>query len=90
MDDHQLANELLMRGIGINCGPVCFEVPRSNEWTTDSMFVRDWRTAGECLKRWRTTINTEQLDMTLDEMLRDPRSICEAFATTDHRDQERP
>lgn len=43
--------------------------------------VRDWRASGACLAQWPTIINTEQLDMTLDQMLRDPRAICEAFAT---------
>ena len=43
--------------------------------------VRDSRVSGACLAQWPTTINTEQLDMTLDQMLRDPRAICEAFAT---------
>lgn len=43
-------------------------------------FVQDWRVAGACLERWPTTINVEHLDMTLDEMLRDPRAIIEAYA----------
>jgi len=42
-------------------------------------FVRDWRVAGVCLGRWPTTINTEHLDCTLDEMLRNPRAIIEAY-----------
>ncbi len=50
-------------------------------------FVKDWRVAGECLKRWPTTINTERLEMTLDEMLRDPRAISEAFVTAVANDQ---
>ena len=41
--------------------------------------VNDWRIAGACLKQWPTTINTEHLDCTLDEMLRDPHAIIEAY-----------
>ena len=56
-------------------------------WTFDyllevSAFVRDWRVAGACLQMWPTTINTEHLDMTLDEMLRNPRAINEACVET--------
>ena len=46
--------------------------------------ITDWRVAGACLLAWPTTINTEQLDMTLDEMLRDPAAICEAFTQARH------
>jgi len=49
-------------------------------WQTPNDFINDWRVAGKCLELWPTTINIEQLDMTLDEMLRNPAAICEAFA----------
>ena len=41
--------------------------------------VRDWRVAGACLEQWPTTINVEHLQLTLDQMLRQPSAICEAF-----------
>lgn len=41
--------------------------------------VRDWRVAGTCLEQWPTTINTEHLQLSLDEMLRRPVAIIEAF-----------
>jgi hypothetical protein len=53
----------------------------------DEHLITDWRVAGACLKAWPTTINTEQLDMTLDEMLRDPAAICEAFTQALEREK---
>ena len=80
MTDQELANELVARGVGQKNpkgGSYYFDGPHS---VSAKKFVRDWRVAGACLEVWPTTINVEHLDMTLDEMLRDPRAINEAYA----------
>ena len=91
-DDQWLADAIVALGVGGDTnnrtgdGKEYYEMRRFEHgvWTFDYMletseFVRDWRVAGACLERWPTTINTEHLDMTLDEMLRDPHAICEAW-----------
>ena len=81
-DDQWLADAIVALGVG-----------KATEWVPDVWrydingskdmpdieFVCDWRVAGACLELWPTTINTEHLDCTLDEMLRDPRAIIEAY-----------
>ena len=88
MNDQELANKIGAHGVGKFYGPTetqsgGFSVPRDG---TEKLyiysahrFVRDWRVAGACLQRWPTTINVEHLELTLDEMLRDPRAINEAY-----------
>jgi len=56
------------------------------KWLAPECCITDWRVAGACLKAWPTTINTESLDMTLDQMLRDPVAICEAFAAQENEE----
>lgn len=92
MNNQELANMLVASGIG-GCvdnrtgdGKTYYEMRRFEHgtWTFDYMletseFVRDWRVAGAALEKWPTTINAEHLDMSLDQMLRDPRAINEAY-----------
>ena len=72
LNDKELADRVVAHGI--KRPAALFGHPQP----TNYAFVRDWQVAGACLERWPTTINTEHLDMTLDEMLRDPRAIIEA------------
>ena len=80
MEPKVLADALVEDGILTKGGHITYYFPdgemagRGAEHT-----INDWRVAGACLRAWPTTINTENLDMTLDEMLRDPAAICEAF-----------
>ena len=79
MNDKELADAIVALGVG--AGPFGRPPPYYQIHGDDldvAEFVRDWRVAGAMLQLWPTTINTEHLDMTLDEMLRDPRAINEA------------
>jgi len=84
MNDEQIADALVSAEVAWKVDDISYAIP---EWMPAmysqpaNVFVNDWRVAGRCLQRWPTTINTEQLNMGLDEMLRSPRSICEAFAS---------
>lgn len=85
MDDLEIANKLVDAGVARKGHRSCSYYLLNREWNIrlcglfEEKFVRDWRVAGACLKAWPTTINTEHLNMTLDEMLRDPRAIIEAY-----------
>ncbi len=82
MTDKELADKIVALGVGRALSHDWWWTPISGEIAAQvvslEQFVRDWRVAGACLKLWPTTINVEHLDMTLDEMLRDPRAINEA------------
>ena len=87
MNDNELASGLAAMGIGQASNMplqkevhyrLTDQVGSYFDWMSASMFLSDPRVAMDVLQAWPTTINTEHLDMTLDEMLRDPRAICEA------------
>ena len=87
MTGKELADKVLALGVGwqdkypLSSDSVGFYQTPGDEsdGLCAELFVRDWRVAGACLQRWPTTINVEHLEMTLDEMLRDPRAITEAY-----------
>ena len=82
MNDTELADRLVALGVGSKHFGLYSSIHVNSTIGTmvePSLFVRGWRVAGECLQKWPTTINTEHLDMTLDQMLRDPRAIIEAY-----------
>ena len=87
MTDKELADKCVASGVGgqgkhplSSDGVGFYQTPGDeSDGLCAKLFVRDWRVAGACLQRWPTTINVEHLEMTLDEMLRDPRAIIEAF-----------
>ena len=82
MNDKELADKIEAYGVDVSFIDRIDKDPGStmNEIIPNPYkFVRDWRVAGACLRNWPTTINTKHLEMTLDEMLRDPRAIIEAY-----------
>ena len=84
MDPKVLADALveagILRQLSAQRWPDLYHVEHySDEPLKAEQAITDWRVAGACLRAWPTTINTENLDMTLDEMLRDPAAICEAW-----------
>ena len=84
MDDRELAQQLvehLDEGefVSTDRGSIVMDWPVEGRWMGVTKFVRDWRVAGACLSAWPTTINVEHLQLTLDQMLRCPVAICEAF-----------
>lgn len=79
MDDKALADKIVALEVGhLAQVPGGYYLDRNFIGMADR-FVRDWRVAGACLEQWPTTINTEHLQLTLDQMLRCPVAICEAF-----------
>ena len=84
MNDKELADKIVACGVGREPNAAMYSVPgEEDDWpmvySTAKEFVCDWRVAGACLQNWPTTINVEHLEITLDEMLRDPRAIIEAY-----------
>ena len=77
MSDQELADKVVALGVGNLIAVGNYQIGETTGLYADQ-FVRDWRVAGICLEQWPTTINTEHLDMGLDEMLRNPRAIIEA------------
>ena len=86
MSDKELADKIVGLGVGHNVHDLYAFGLFHVIGCTASDFVRDWRVAGAALQSWPTTINTEHLDMTLDEMLRDPRAINEAWVERVYKD----
>ena len=87
MNDKDLADKIVALGVGYHdlnnkkSGKydIDNQIGRAS-FLTAEQFIHDWRVAGTCLEQWPTTINTEHLQLSLDEMLRHPVAICEAFA----------
>ena len=79
--DKELADAVVALGIGtyIDNDDALLRRYHYHEFHDPESFVRDWRVGGACLEQWPTIINVEHLDMTLDEMLRDPRAIIDAY-----------
>ena len=85
MNDNDLADALVDHLYG---GDICAAIEDIDleswadlhgEDAAKEMIALNWSVAGACLERWPTTINTEHLQLSLDEMLRIPAAICEAF-----------
>ena len=85
MNDQQLADALVERGIG-NREPVSYEYYYAGFALPADKFVRDWRVAGACLERMPDGAFVNNCGCFFEgscEMeyswLKDPRAICLAF-----------
>ena len=62
-----------------------FTIPPRHDRVVGFAVLHDWRVAGACLEKWPTTISVPadgplaSMRFTLDEMLRQPSLICQAF-----------